>query len=288
MKATRSSDTRALLASLSVRPLKRLGQNFLCDENMARWIVRRAGIGPDSHVLEIGPGLGALTEFLAQEAGRVVAIEADIRLYGWLKERYATCSNVSFIHADALEVEWASLFDPGASWMLVSNLPYASGTRMMMRMFEMDDPPSRALVTLQADVAERLVAEPGAPAYGLLAIWRGRWFDARMIRAIPPACFYPPPHVASSVVELRRRSSPRCAPRNPEHFRDLTRLAFMRRRKQMRRILLDLPVCMRPPDGFVPEDILRAVGVAPDARPETIAVESWGALADLLGQARDP
>ena len=281
MKTTRTGDIRALLSARGIRPSKAMGQHFLCDENMARWIVRRSGVGPTDAVLEIGPGLGALTELLAQSAGEVVAIEADARLYNWLTDRFADYPAVRLVHADALDVDWPAFFGSDRHWMLVSNLPYSSGTRMLMRLFELPTPPPRALVTLQMDVAERMVAGPGSPAYGLLAIWGGREYEAQIVRSIPPECFHPPPGVVSAVIELRRRTTPLCAPRDLACFRELTRQAFMRRRKQMRRILLDLPPSLLS-EPFDPDAALRAAGVAPDARPETLPIQTWGALADAL------
>jgi len=285
MKLTSLRDVRALLDARGIRPSKALGQNFLHDANLIEWIVALAEVGPDDEVLEVGPGLGGLTEALAGRAGRVVAVETDRRLLAILAERTGDLPHLERIHGDALKTDFDALFGT-RPWKVVSNLPYSVGTRVLVRFTESANPPARIVATLQRDVGERIVAKPGGAAYGVLAIWTQRLYDARLARSIPPTCFYPAPGVLSAVVDLRRRASPRCAPRDPALFRELTRRAFMRRRKQMRRILSDLPPELRPAGPPDPDEWLAAAGIAPEARPETLPVESWGALADALARNR--
>ncbi len=281
MKLNSPRDVRALLASRGIRPSKALGQNFLVDGNLLAWIADHAEVGPDDTVLEIGPGLGGLTEALAARARRVVAIEKDARLFDLLSERAAAWPNVEPILADGLEADFNALLGE-RRWKVVSNLPYSVGTRILVRLLEAEPPAERITVTLQSDVAERLTAEPGGAAYGLLAIWTRRLYQAKILRLLPPSVFYPPPAIVSAVVDLRRRPAPLCAPRNLPHFRELTRRAFMARRKQIRRILLDSPPELKTgADGDV-EAALRKIGVAPEARSETLTIEAWGALSDAL------
>ncbi len=285
MKLTSQRDVRALLDAHGIRPSKALGQNFLTDANLIEWIVARAEVGPDDEVLEVGPGLGGLTEALARRARRVVAVETDRRLLEILAQRTGTLPNVERLHEDALETDFEAWF-AGCAWKVVSNLPYSVGTRLLVRFIDTAHPPERIVVTLQLDVGRRIIAGPGDAAYGLLAIWTQRLYEARIARTIPPTCFHPAPGVVSAVVDLRRRPTPRGAPRDLAHFRELTRRAFMRRRKQLRRILLDLPSALRPPGAPEPEELLHSLAVAAEARPETLTVETWAALSDALVRGR--
>lgn len=285
MKLTSLRDVRALLDARGIRPSKALGQNFLHDANLIEWIVALADVGPGDEVLEVGPGLGGLTEALARRAGRVVAVETDRRLLEVLAERTADLPNLERVHGDALKTDFDAWFGT-RPWKVVSNLPYSVGTRVLIRFTETAHPPARIVATLQRDVGERIVAKPGCAAYGVLAIWVQRLYEARLARSISPSCFHPAPGVLSTVVDLRRRAAPRCAPRDPGLFRELTRRAFMRRRKQMRRILSDLPPEILPPGPPEPDEWLAAAGIAPESRPETVPVEGWGALSDVLARNR--
>lgn len=285
MKLTSLRDVRALLAVRGIRPSKALGQNFLFDANLIEWIMNRAEVGPADEVLEIGAGLGGLTEALARRAGRVVAVETDARLMEILSERTAKLPNVERILGDALEMDVSALFG-GSSWKVVSNLPYSVGTRILIQLVETKNCPERIVATLQRDVAERIIAEPGTAAYGLLAIWTQRRYAPCIAHEIRPSSFYPAPKVVSAVVDLRRRPAPRCAPRDLEHFRQLTRAAFLQRRKQIQRILRDLPPALAAVSAGTTEALLASLAIPPDARPENLSVEQWGALSDALSPSR--
>jgi len=273
----RASNLRRLLAERSIAPSKRLGQNFLVDGNIVRILADAAAVTRDDAVLEIGPGAGALTGALLERAGRVVAVEKDARLCDWLRERFAAERGLTLVQADALDVDLAALAADGCR-VMASNLPYSAGTRILMKIFGAAPRPERMVVTLQTEVAERLAAAPGSRAYGLVSVHAQRLYDIEFVRRIPGSCFYPAPDVESSAIRLALRRQPRAEPRSIARFNTLVKGAFMRRRKQIQRALHDMGWML--PDAADSFAWLRAAGVDPAARSETLTVEQWGALAD--------
>lgn len=274
----RPTAVRDLLLRLGIRPSRSLGQNFLIDRNIARLIVDAAGIGPDDAVLEVGPGLGALTQALAARARRVLAIEKDHRLAAHLQRSLAGLSNVEVRQADMLSLSVDSMTWTGEGRLpinaMVSNLPYACGSRILVDVAQSRQPPSRVVVTVQREVAERMTAGPGDDAYGLLSVWLQRVYSIRIIHAIGPRCFFPEPEVDSSVVRLEARPD-----RTPwtRRFIVLTRHAFSQRRKQLARMLSSPTV---PPE--VVRGLLREQGVPDGARPEHVGVDAWVRLVSAI------
>ncbi len=163
------SEVRRLLAELNVNPSKALGQNFLVDGNVLAIILDIIETAPDDEILEIGPGLGALTEPMARIARRVVAVEKDRRLYAWLENRFSEIANLEFIRGDILRTDHEALLRSGIN-KVVSNLPYAVGSAILVNFLNADKPPERMILTMQLEVAERLVAIPGDLAFGLLSL----------------------------------------------------------------------------------------------------------------------
>lgn len=280
MKAFRPSDLHALLAAYGVRPRKSLGQNFLIDGNMRRIIIETAELEGNEPVLEIGPGAGVLTEALLAGGRRVVAIEKDSRLAALLRARFSDFPGFRLTEGDALDADLDAVFRTGIRTVL-SNLPYAQGTRILVALLFSEPPPQRMVITLQTEVAERIVAPVGTSAYGLLAIWSGWRYRARIQRTLSPRCFYPAPDVQSSLVRLERLAKPAVDLRDPAHFRGLTRWAFMHRRKQMQTLFRRLPSewgLMEEPAA----EWLERSGIPPAARPEDLDVVAWGNVSNRL------
>ncbi len=270
---------RALLERLGVRPNRALGQNFLIDRNIARLIVTAAEIAPADDVLEVGPGLGALTLALADVAGRVIAVEKDRRLAAHLRAGLAARSHVDVREADMLDVSVDDLAwtdgSPFACRALVSNLPYSAGSRILVNLARSARPPARMVVTVQREVAARIAARSGEAAYGLLSLWLRTHYEARVIHAIGPRCFYPEPEVESSVVRLDLRAD---RPAVDRRYYSLTKQAFGQRRKQLARTLAS-------GSAVTPDDVraeLRALGAPEGARPEHLDVAAWVTLAGAV------
>src|SRR5262245_59391437 len=229
------SEIRNTLREIGVAHVKTLGQNFLHDQNLARWMVREADISATDFVLEIGPGLGAITEPLLETGARVLAIEKDGRLVNFLRRRFAG-DRCEIVHGDALDFDVRRLFAEGAI-KLLGNLPYYVATPLCLRYIEPPSPIILAVLMLQKEVASRLCAKPGSKDYGILTLIVQLQCRVEYLRTIPATVFLPPPEVDSAFVRLR----PRVAGELPEHDRDLLisliRSGFSQRRKQLGKLL---------------------------------------------------
>ena len=283
MRLLSPADVRTLLVTHGVRPSRALGQNFLADANTARRIVRLAGVGPDTRVLEVGPGVGSLTLALAEQAGEVVALELDRHLLPVLEEVLSGAPGVRVVQGDALTVDYDALLSPrghpeprgsgaGEPWTMVSNLPYNVATPLLARL--LDDVPrlERLVVMVQKEVAERLAAPPGTPACGAISVKVAYHAETSVLAVVPPTVFVPRPRVDSAVVAFDRRPEPPVEVPSPQAMFELARAGFGQRRKMLRQSL-------RPVLGPEAEAVLRAAGLAPSARAETLRLEDWAALA---------
>ncbi len=273
---TRPSEVRALLTQLDFHPSRILGQNFLIDRNILNILLDAADLQPADAVVEVGPGLGVLTDALLSHVASVTAVEKDNRLAPYLRERFADHPRLHLIHSDILECDIPALF-PRSGMKLVANLPYAIAARLLVELTSLPHPPTRIVVTIQREVAERLEAAPSTKDYGLLSILLQRHYAISTVKHISPSCFWPPPEVQSSISLLRLRPEPLGGPVDESALRDLLRHAFSRRRKTMARSLRDL----------VPEPLpaLQAAGIAPTARAENLPPKSWPALLRALSPA---
>ncbi len=272
------ADVRTFWLAENRHPSKRLGQNFLVDANIVRIILEAAGVSRADAVLEIGPGLGALTLALAARAGRLVAVEKDRRLYEHLSRELAGMKNARLICGDALELESSAIM-PAGDYKVVANLPYSSGTAMLVNFLQLLKPPACMVVTLQLEVGQRLAAAPGGRDYGLLGLWSALNYETEICKIISPTCFWPPPLVKSAVVRLRRRPRPAIELADPQFFFELTKQAFGRRRKQLGTVLRGLPVLPDWPADKLSQ-LFRAAGIDPRVRPESLGAAEWGRLAN--------
>lgn len=266
-------EIRSLAASLGVRPTKTLGQNFLHDPNTIRRIVRTAEIGPDDVALEVGPGLGSLTLGLLGAAASVVAVEIDPVLAAALPTTVASrlpshSSQLSVVEGDAMRVPI-----PGAPTALVANLPYNVAVPVVLHLLETLPSLRTALVMVQAEVADRLAAPPGSRTYGVPSA-KAAWYCAvTKAGAVPRAVFWPVPNVDSGLVRLVRREPPDVDASRKETFAVID-AAFAQRRKTLRAALAGWAG-----GAALAEDALRAAGVDPTARGETIDVETFARIA---------
>ncbi len=291
-------EVRQWCISRGFHPSRVLGQNFLVDGNILAAIRAAAQPLEGRRVLEIGPGLGAVTVALLQDGAAVTAIEKDERMAAWLREMLDGRSDFALFEADALDLDVGGLLrtgrvvarrtgepsedaeaEPGTPWFdaCVSNLPYSVGTRILLDLCRHSLAPERLLVTVQREVAERLAAPPGDGARGLAGVWAQRQHDVERLRTVPPGCFWPRPEVDSCLVLLRRHDRRPLDAAARARFETLTRHAFAHRRKQMLAVLRTAPPELTP-SGSDPEALLRRVGITPALRPEKLENRQWHAL----------
>ena len=273
VKLTSPSNARAILSQLGIRPRKTLGRNFLIDRNIAEIIIAAADLTRRDRALEVGAGLGVLTERLAESAESVTAVELDPRLCAYLRERFREQPSVEVICADIMRLEPGRL--PDLSTMkFVSNLPYSSGSRILMEFAMRAIRPACVVVTVQQEVADRLIAAPGSGEYGLLSIWLQSGYEVSAVKAVSPTCFWPVPAVQSRIVQMIRRPDAMSGSEK-KVFSRLTKTCFSHRRKQVYRML----AAGSGVDATTVVELLGKLGLSPKARPGDIGVEQWIALA---------
>ena len=263
-----------------VRPRRSLGQHFVVDPNTVARVVRLAGVGPGQRIVEVGAGCGALTVALADAGAEVLALEIDRRLLGALEEVTAGRA-VEVLHADATDLAaWSPRLDaapgPGAAaaggdWRLVANLPYNVATPLLLDVLDRLPRIGDMVVMVQREVAERLAAPPGHPAYGLPSVKVACRARAEVLGAVPPTVFWPRPKVASALLAITRFPEP--AAGNVDELYRLARRAFGQRRKMLRSSLR----------GIVGLAGFAAAGVDPAARPGELGVGEWSRLAAEAG-----
>jgi 16S rRNA (adenine1518-N6/adenine1519-N6)-dimethyltransferase len=267
--------TRQTLDRLGVRPRRRLGQSFLVAPAVVARIVDAADVRGKA-VVEIGPGLGALSDTLAALASRLWLVEIDPRLCERLRERYAPAAHVRVVHADALDVDFADLLRGSAGAVAVGNLPYSIGTQILLRLLDARRLFARLVLMLQREVAERIVAPPGSRSYGTLSVWTALYGEARIALRVPPGAFVPRPKVESAIVTIELRSQPRTPVADPVRFRAVVRAAFGQRRKTLRGALSAMATASE----------IEAAGIDPTRRGETLSLHEFAAIANRLTGAR--
>ncbi len=288
MQPIRPSDVKTWCLTRGFHPNRTLGQNFLVDRHALGAINAAAGLAPGDAVLEVGPGLGCVTEALLDAGAHVTAVEKDHRLAAWLRESMGAREALTLIEADMLDLDLdALLTDPatgaGRFTACVSNLPYSVGTRILIDLCRHRLGPPRLVVTVQREVAERLAAGPGEPARGQAGVWVQRTHDVALARSIKPVCFWPRPAIASTLVLLTRRTDDPLTPREQGAFEALTRHAFMHRRKQMQAALRHAAPALGITDELV-EPLLESAGVVRRARAEDLTQAQWLTLARNLAE----
>lgn len=246
------------------------GQHFLFDRNILNKIIRCSQVTTDDTVVEIGPGLGTLTQLLAEHAGRVIAIEFDRKLIGRLKENLASASNVEVIRADALKFPYETI---EGQFRVVANIPYHITTPIIFKLLQFRDRLSSMTLLLQREVAMRIVADPGTKDYGVLSI-TARLHTRPVVKfTVSRKSFSPPPRVDSAVVHFEVSAKSRYNIKNEDLFIDVVRSAFSKRRKTISNSLKSFK-------GI--KEALERAGISPSSRPEQLSIDDFIRLANAL------
>ncbi|BES66714.1 16S rRNA (adenine(1518)-N(6)/adenine(1519)-N(6)) -dimethyltransferase RsmA [Gottschalkiaceae bacterium SANA] len=262
---------------------KSLGQNFLIDGSVLDQIAEGAELTEKDVVLEVGPGIGVLTQVLCERAGRVVAVEIDRGLLPVLEETLEDYDNVEVVHGDILKLNLPQLFEEklsGAQVKVVANLPYYITTPIIMNFFEQKLPVERIVVMVQKEVADRMQAVPSTKAYGTLSIAVQYYAEAKIVTTVSSNSFFPSPNVDSAVIALVRREKPAVDVKDEEMFFRVVKAGFAQRRKT-------LPNTLSSTMG-IEKDLLRqalaAAEIDPKRRGESLSLEEFGRLADAIGE----
>lgn len=262
---------------------KRFGQNFLIDSHVLDKIVNAAGITKEDCVLEIGPGIGTMTQYLAEHAGRVVAVEIDTNLLPILAETLKDYSNVTVINEDILKVDMNGLveeYNNGRPIKVVANLPYYITTPIIMGLFESNVPIENITVMVQKEVADRMRVGPGSKDYGALSLAVQYYASPYIVANVPPNCFIPRPNVGSAVIRLTRYQEPPVKVKDAKLMFRLIRASFNQRRKTLQNGLNNSPEL-----SFSKEEIaavIESLGLPAAVRGEALTLEQFAALANAF------
>ncbi len=314
---SRPSEVKAWCSANGFRPSRALGQNFLIDRNTVEAIVAVADVRRGERILEVGPGMGALTRALLEAGASVTAVEKDEALAALLRESCGGYPDFTLHTADMLDIPLDALLSSGAAGTagqervegdvpvpssqfpvpscpiprspfpvpyfskLISNLPYSVGTRILLEVCRHPLAPATCLVMVQKEVADRLAAAPSTPDRGQAGVWIQQRYDVETVRTVKPTCFWPQPEISSTVIRLVRHDRLPLDDAERRLFEAITKLAFMHRRKQMASIFRNAG-----PVGAIslgdPAAWLASCGLAPSVRPEQISNEQWRQLACAL------
>ncbi|MBU1615549.1 16S rRNA (adenine(1518)-N(6)/adenine(1519)-N(6))-dimethyltransferase RsmA [bacterium] len=272
------NQTKQTLRKYGLRLRKGLGQNLLIDDDVLEKIVEAASLTKDDIVLEIGPGLGVLTKRLASLASKVIAVEIDSALVGLLGRELRDCKNVEIIEADILKTDLSKLLPPSSPKLkVVANLPYYITTPVIIHLLEKRDLIESMIIMIQKEVGERIIASPGGKDYGSLSILVQYYAIPELITPVASSSFIPRPKVDSSVIKLKVADAPRVKVDDEKLFFRVVRGAFGKRRKMLPNALSGA--------GFDKEkvvDLLNRMGLNPKQRGETLSIQEFAALSNLL------
>ena len=266
---------------------KKFGQNILIDTHVLEKIISAAGITKDDCVLEIGPGIGTMTQYLAENAGHVVAVEIDRNLIPILKETLADYDNVTVINEDILRVDIKALaeeYNGGKPIKVVANLPYYITTPIIMGLFESGVPIDNITVMVQKEVADRMKEGPGSKDYGALSLAVQYYAEPEIVANVPPNCFIPRPNVGSAVIRLTRHKEMPVEVKDPALMFKIIRASFNQRRKTLQNGLGNAPEL-----PYTKEQIAAAIaemGLTPTIRGEALSLAQFAQLSDILGEMK--
>jgi 16S rRNA (adenine1518-N6/adenine1519-N6)-dimethyltransferase len=275
--------TREFLKRTGRNPNQKLGQHFLIDPHALQEIAWAAKLTNADFVLEIGAGLGFLTSLLAATAKRVVAVEIDDFLYAELQLKFSRTPHISLIQGDILKQDLPTLLNdfPPQATKIVANLPYYVTTPILWELLKYHRKIGSCVLTMQTEVAERIISPPGNKRYGALSIGVSYYAEAEIVHTIPPDQFYPSPQVDSAVLRLQMRDTPQVTVANEALFFRIVRAAFQSRRKMLRNALLKNGVSISA-DAF--NVICAQLAIDPQRRGETLDITEFAALANSLHQ----
>lgn len=283
MSLSLDASPRRLLQYYGLKPDKKLGQHFLADAGPVRAAVEAAELGPEDVVLEVGPGLGILTHALSDRAGRVIAVELDARMRKVLADQLGHRANLRVVDADILGVDPADLMGAPAEargrlagYKVVANLPYQITSAVLRHLLEARVRPERLVVMVQKEVAERILATPGAMS--ILAVAVQLYARPSLVQLVPPEAFLPPPNVDSALLRLDVYADLAVPVRDVERFFQVVRAGFGQKRKQLRN---SLSAGLSLSTGEATE-LLLGCGIDPQRRAETLSLEEWAGLAGSL------
>jgi 16S rRNA (adenine1518-N6/adenine1519-N6)-dimethyltransferase len=281
-----SSRTRDIIRKHHFTFKKSLGQNFLIDGNVLDQIIAAAGLDETKGALEIGPGIGSLTEQLAKAAGKVTAVEIDKRLIPILQDVMSPYENVSIVHSDILKTDlqqlWKEQFASCAGVSVVANLPYYVTTPIIMKLLEERLPLENIVVMVQKEVAQRMAAKPGGKEFGSLSIAVQYYCEPELVCIVPGKSFIPAPNVESAVIKLKRRSQPAVSVPDEAKFFHVVQTAFSQRRKTLANNLSAFSGKERK--GELSELLLRC-GVQPERRAETLSLDEFARVCEALTES---
>jgi len=275
--------TSQILKKERFKMSKSLGQNFLVDQNTLRKIAEAAEFNGEELVVEIGPGVGSLTQILTEQAGQVVAVELDQRLIPILEEQFVQTTNLKIIQGDALKLDFVSLltqFPDYKEVKLVANLPYYISTPLIMKLLTEKVLWERLVIMVKKEVAERLTDNPGSKEYGQLSVLVQYRVQTDYLFTVPPTVFIPQPKVNSAVIRLIPWKVPPVRVKNEELFFKVVKSAFAQRRKNLRNNLASLQ--QFGGDKQEVEKFLTQLGIDPNRRGETLSLEEFSRIANAL------
>lgn len=279
------SNTIEILKKYNFSFQKRFGQNFLIDTHVLEKIVDEAGIDEDDCVLEIGPGIGTMTQYLCERSGRVIAVEIDKALIPILNDTLSSYSNVEIINEDILKVDITNLcnkYNNGRPIKVVANLPYYITTPIIMGLFESGCPLESITIMVQKEVADRMKCGPGSKDYGALSLAVQFYSNPEIVANVSPESFIPKPGVGSTVIRLTRYPKPPVEVDDEKYMFKLIRAAFNMRRKTMVNSLMSGNL------GLTKEEILSAIdklNLSPQVRGEALTLNEFAALSNILSKA---
>lgn len=279
---------REILTDHGIRPLKRLGQSFLEDRNAINKIIRISNIQEDDIIVEIGAGVGLMTEAIAKQARKVIALDIDPRMIGILKKRMAPYRHVDIVQADVLEYDFSSAIGelPSRKIKVIGNIPYNISSQILFRLLAYRDHISSMILMFQKELADRLTATPGTKAYGVPTVLVSMYLLCSREMAIPSSCFYPKPAVMSSVLKMVIREKPQMDLADHDFFFKIAKTAFAKRRKTLLNNLRGLNLL-----GYSAMDMANALknsGIDGARRGETLTALEIGKLSNALHSIKMP
>ena len=275
--------TKEVLSKYNMSAKKKFGQNFLIDSNVLNDIVDASGVTKDDCVLEIGPGIGSLTQYLAEAAKRVIAVEIDKSLIPILDDTLSEYDNVTVINEDILKVDIDKIieeYNDNKKIKVVANLPYYITTPIIMKLFESGAPIESVTVMVQKEVADRMSMGPGNKDYGSLYLAVGFYASAELVMDVPPSSFIPQPGVGSAVVHLKRFDKPAVEVKDEKYMFEIIRTSFNQRRKTLSNSLANNSALRVSREQV--QEALVSMGLNEKIRGEVLTLSQFASLSDIL------
>lgn len=278
-------ETRFIMKKYNIRANKNLGQNFLINEEVVKNIVGCSNIEKEDLVIEIGPGLGTLTKYLLEKAGKVICIELDTKMLQILEDRFSLYNNFELINNDVLKVDLKNIIGKEKTEgkiknvKIVANLPYYITTPIIMKLLEEELELESITVMIQKEVADRLIATPGEKNTGAITYSVYYYADSEAIMEVPNSSFIPEPEVTSKVIKLNIRKEPAVKPKDKEKMFKIIKYAFMQKRKTLLNSLTNNGVFKNKTQGT---EILNSLGIKENVRPEELTLEQFEKISNIL------